>query len=219
MSKKINRIGLRYGRLIVIAESPSVNSRSMWLCRCDCGKEKVISGECLQSGKTQSCGCLYLESASKLNKKHGMCNTRLFYIWQSMRHRCTIKNDRAYKNYGARGIKVCEEWSKDFMNFYNWAMNNGYTDKLTIDRIDSNGNYEPSNCRWVDMIVQGNNRRGVHIVEYHGKKDTLSNMCRTLNLNVKTIGARMRKRNISFEQAVDTYVNKSHFKEWYEYSN
>lgn len=217
MSKKINLLGKRFGRLIVISEAPSVNGRTCWHCKCDCGKEITTKKDNLLQGKTRSCGCLYLESASKLHKSHGMSNTRLFYIWQSMRHRCTIKNDRAYKNYGGRGIKVCEEWTSDFMNFYNWAINNGYTETLTIDRIDSNGNYEPSNCRWVDMKVQGNNRRGVHIVEYHNTRDTLSNMCRKLNISVKVIRSRMERNSISFEQAVDNYKTTSRFKEWYEY--
>lgn len=96
-----------------------------------------------------------------------MCGTRLYDIWRDMRHRCTCKNMRNYKHYGGRGISVCEEWN-DFVNFYNWAMSTGYSDTLTIDRIDVNGNYEPSNCRWVNMSVQNANRRNAGATEYIG---------------------------------------------------
>lgn len=211
MSKKINLLGKRFGRLIVISEAPSVNGRTCWHCKCDCGKEITTKKDNLLQGKTRSCGCLYLESASKLHKSHGMSNTRLFYIWQSMRHRCTIKNDRAYKNYGGRGIKVCEEWTSDFMNFYNWAINNGYRDDLTIDRINVNGNYEPSNCRWIPKEYQAENKRNSRYVYFNGEKFTIPQFANILGITFELLIYRLKKNNYNlsslFTYITDQYGN------------
>ena len=159
MTRIINLIGQKYGRLTVIERyKNSKNNRVQWKCKCDCGNYKIVTSSDLRSNKIKSCGCLRKEKAIILGKntnlKHNMTHTRIYRIWISMRNRCYYKKNIAYKNYGKRGIKVCKEWKDDFMNFYNWAINNGYKDDLTIDRIDVNGNYEPNNCRWVDMKQQ-----------------------------------------------------------------
>ena len=153
-----NIIGERFGRLVVIAESTERrNNQLCWICRCDCGKitEPIMGGN-LRSGHTKSCGCK--------KTKHGKYNTRLYQVWHGMKKRCHCKTDQAYKNYGGRGITVCDEWKNDFSSFEKWAFANGYDEtakqgECTLDRIDVNGNYEPSNCRWVDMKTQQNNRR------------------------------------------------------------
>lgn len=124
--------------------------------------------------------------------KHGGTNTRLYKIWGSMKERCYRKKHSHYKNYGGRGIKICEEW-KDFSAFQNWAYQYGYDDTLTIDRIDVDGNYEPSNCRWVTMKEQENNRRNNRVLVYKGVKYTASQLANLVGLNVSTIFYRLYK--------------------------
>ena len=156
--KRLNLIGQCFGRLTVIEKGEETSSgQSMWICKCECGKKtKPIFGANLTRGHTKSCGCL--------RTKHNKHNTRLYEVWRGMKKRCYCTSDQAYKNYGGRGISVCEEWRDNFQAFYGWAMANGYNPsakqgECTLDRIDVNGNYEPSNCRWVTMKVQQNNRR------------------------------------------------------------
>lgn len=129
------------------------------LCKCDCGNETIVLKANLVRGHTKSCGCNRSINARKLFTKHGQCGTRLYRIWVEMVHRCYLKSDTNYKKYGARGITVCDEWRNDFKSFYDWSMSNGYTDELTIDRIDSDGNYEPTNCRWATYKQQNLNRK------------------------------------------------------------
>ena len=115
----------------------------------------IILSNHLKSGKIKSCGCLNKQG----NPKHGLRYTRLYRIWINMKTRCYNKNTNRYKDYGARGITICNEWRNDFMSFYNWSMNNGYDENLTIDRINNDKNYEPSNCRWITVKEQNRNKR------------------------------------------------------------
>lgn len=154
--------GRRFGRLVVIKRISPIGHKVRWLCHCDCGAEKDIAAYELTSGNTRSCGCLQAESR-RMPKKHGGRGTRLYNVWKTMRQRCMNKNHGSYRYYGARGIRICEEWS-DFQVFHDWALENGYDQdaprgQCTLDRIDPNGNYEPSNCRWVDAATQNANRR------------------------------------------------------------
>ena len=149
MSIKIDLINKRFGRLTVISESHSDGKHIYWNCLCDCGQEKIISGDSLKRGLTKSCGCLNSETSKERFSKHGKSGSRLYKIWQQMIYRCENSNATGFEYWGGKGITVCGEWRNNFQVFYDWAMSNGYSDDLTIDRIRPHGDYEPSNCQWL----------------------------------------------------------------------
>ncbi len=157
-SSTLNSLGLTYNRLTVL-EVLTYNGVSSIIARCSCGEVIIRRSAMITCGCIKSCGCFHEESRKYNNRTHGMHDTRLNSIWRGIKGRCNNQKDKAYHNYGGRGITVCKEWQDDFMTFYNWSMDNGYTKDLSIDRRDNDGNYEPSNCRWTTMIEQGRNRR------------------------------------------------------------
>lgn len=165
MPQLIDLSNKRFGNLVVIKRvGTDQNKRPLWLCKCDCGKEKNINGSSLRNGDTVSCGCYGRKQRIKGKTKHNKTNTRLFNVWQNMKRRCYTKSNKSYKYYGALGVTICDEWLKDFESFRTWAYNNGYDEnapkgQCTIDRINPFGNYEPNNCRWVPMAVQSKNTR------------------------------------------------------------
>lgn len=151
---------------------------------------------------TKSCGCLQKEMASKSNTKHGMYKTRIYKSWADMIQRCHNKNEPNYRYCGSKGIIVCDEWKKNFVSFYNWAMSNGYKDNLTIDRINNYGNYEPANCRWITIKEQERNKKTNRILEYKGEKHSIGEWAELLNINPNTIWVRLY-RGWSIERALE----------------
>lgn len=152
---KLNLLHQRFGMLLVIEEAPTYNNSARWLCQCDCGNKKIIRTSHLVNGDIKSCGCSSIKLQMQSKGCTGASYTRLYKIWISMRKRCL---NPKHENYFKKGISVCQEWSSSFDNFYKWSMENGYSDNLTIDRINNNGNYEPNNCRWTDMTTQNRNK-------------------------------------------------------------
>jgi len=155
--------GNRYGNLTAVSIDHRHGGRAIWLCVCDCGNKTTVSISNLRNGHTQSCGCLVQKKLNEANRIHGEAGSRLYRVWKAMRQRCYLQSGKYYSDYGGRGIRVCCEWN-DYETFRQWAYSSGYDPdaqrgKCTLDRIDVDGNYEPSNCRWVDMKVQANNRR------------------------------------------------------------
>lgn len=198
MGKVHDLTNLRFGRLLVIKRVENdKDGGAMWLCRCDCNKEKIVRRGDLLRKRVKSCGCLKKENSSNLRKTHGMSKSRIYKIWRNMKTRCYNCNDKKYKDYGARGITICKEWKDNFYAFYEWAVNNGYKENesytnCTIDRIDNNKGYYPENCRWTTLEVQANNKRTNSIIVYNGESDTIHNWCRRLGLSYETVRGRMR---------------------------
>ena len=196
------KVGDKYNRWTVLERRGIKNRQSNWLCRCECGNEKEVRGPQLTSGKSKSCGCYNSEQKSKMASgykgknngmyRHGDFGTRLYGIWAAMKRRCNNPNTYWYKEYGGRGIKVCDEWY-DYINFKQWAMDSGYEDGLTIDRIDNDGDYKPDNCRWVNWDVQENNRRDNVYVEHKGVVYTPKEIAKITGLSERTIYARIKK--------------------------
>lgn len=193
--KKDDMIGKRFGRLVVLeCAGKNKQGAKTYICKCDCGNvTHPIAGYSLRRNDTRSCGCFAKETIKKTNSKHCKCYTRVYRIWSCMKQRCGYTKARNYKYYGAKGIEVCEEWANDFNAFYAWAIANGYEESLTIDRIDPNGNYEPSNCRWISLKEQQRNRTDNTHIEINGIKKTLSEWEETSGVLAATIANRYKR--------------------------
>lgn len=204
MGQLIDLTGRNFGKLTVIKRvedhiQKSGVPKAMWLCKCECGGERIVYGQALRAGKAIDCGCGNHERLSALSKKHatthGGSRTRLYRVWRIMRERCSCTYSKQYKQYGARGVRVCDEWN-DFEVFRRWAYKNGYDPEAkrgecTLDRIDVNGNYEPGNCRFVNMAAQCRNKRNNWMIAYNGKTQCMSDWAKELGIKRLTLRNRL----------------------------
>lgn len=178
-------VGMKIG-VFSILDFKSEKKKGYFYIECICTNKKWMRSESILNERFVSCGCGIVGGT----KIHGMTNTRLFRIWSGMKNRCNDKND---PDYGGRGINICKEWKNDFLEFYNWSMKNGYSDDLSIDRIDVNGNYEPDNCKWATSLEQSNNTRINHKLKINNEVRTLSEWSRMSGVSRKQIQRRAEK--------------------------
>lgn len=213
MSKLDDLTGKTFGRWNVIRRiddyiTPSGNKFTQYECVCSCAEHtrRAVLANALKSGRSTSCGCSHAEvcrdTARSNFRTHGDSKTRLYRIWLYMRKRCYNSNASNYKDYGGRGIRVCPEWDKDYTAFKLWAIQNGYNDTLSIDRVDVNGDYTPANCRWVDRVTQANNRRSNNLMSYDGEVHTVAEWARILCVPYKSLHQKIKKYG---EQAIGMY--------------
>lgn len=203
MSARLKLKGKIFGRLEVLNFSHVSKRHSHWKCKCSCGKIKIFYATNLVRGKTKSCGCLNRDLLKISKKKHGDSFERLYRIYAGIKSRCfNKKNEFAYKHYGGRGIKICDEWNNSYESFKKWALKNGYSKNLTINRIDNNGNYCPENCNWATTGEQSLNRRTSFMITFNGKTQALKAWANELNLKYPTLWHKIRVGKMSFENAV-----------------
>lgn len=179
-----------------------------WLFRCDCGNEVVLRKNSVISGNTKRCSCCSAKRSAKRNTIHGGVGTRLYREWAGIIQRCTNPNDTSWNRYGAKGISVCDEW-RDFSSFRDWALSKGYNDNMTIDRINCLGNYEPSNCRWVTVREQANNKEKTIFITFDGERMALSYWADKLGISYHTLYDRLYRLGWSIEKAFTTSVRRN----------
>lgn len=200
MSKMNDLTGCRFGKLVVLEVAFHQNGYVYWKCQCDCGNTACVRAANLKSGAVKSCGCLLHKPA--YNRRHNMARTSLYNKWNGIKNRCCNPNSAAYKNYGGRGIKMCDEWRNAPDRFFDWSKQSGYNDNLSIERIDVNGDYTPENCTWIPKPDQAKNRRSNYSITYNGKTQNLQQWCDELGLDYKLIHNRLSKLKWSFERAI-----------------
>lgn len=211
IGKKFNRLTIE--EFVKEEKRPYKNAGGYdyyYKCKCDCENYIITTLKELRREHKKSCGCLKSENSKNMIMKFCITKNgetvgkykRLYHIWNGMKERCYNQNCKEYKYYGKNGISICEDW-KDYESFKIWSLDNGYNDLLTIDRIDVNGNYEPSNCRWVTMKEQCNNKSTNKYIEYQGKTQTLAQWCEELDLNYDRVLARLNRCNWTVEQAFE----------------
>lgn len=198
-------VGQRFGRLLVVDKNKRIGNHQYWHCVCNCGSTKNIRGDVLINGSTQSCGCYAKEVLLKKVTTHGLSKTSIYRVHSNMIERCYCPENNHFHSYGGRGISVCKEW-EDVMVFWSWAIDSGYKEGLTLDRINVNGNYEPSNCRWATPKEQSNNTRRNIFKEHNGETKTMKQWSEHCGIDYYTFRARIRKLHWPIEKALTTPV-------------
>lgn len=212
-------VGQRFGRLTVVEKANNMYGRVSWKCVCDCGGIKIATSSNLKRGLVSSCGCKIKENRvpeyAPHSHKHKMSKSRIYDLWCGMKTRCYDKSHPSYPAYGERGIKVCDEWLGDdgAENFIKWAYSTGYDEnapfgECTIDRIDVNGDYSPSNCRWCNVKEQANNRRSNIKIEYKGETKTLMEWCEQYGKSYKLVYQRIKRDGWDFERALMSPISR-----------
>jgi hypothetical protein len=214
MPRAIDITGQRFGKLVALnfqehRYSISGESKRFWRCKCDCGNECVVDVGLLRQGNIKSCGCYKVEVNKGQIKHltHGHSKTRIYKIWVDMKRRCNKTTRKDYEHYGGRGITFCPEW-ENFEPFYEWSMANGYRDDLTLDRINNDENYEPSNCRWVNFKAQANNTSRNHHLTYKGETKNISQWAEEYGLSYGLLRDRIVVLGWDVEKALTTPVKK-----------
>lgn len=202
-------IGKKSGRLTVTSFSHAVDATTYWNCICECGEKVKVRRTNIVSRRTKSCGCLVSETSvvNGFKATHGKSRTKIYFTWQSMKQRCYDKKTENYKYYGAKNVSICNEWL-EFEKFNSWAMNNGYQENLTIDRINTDGNYNPSNCRWTTQKVQNRNKRVNHCITLNNKTKCLGEWSELLNIPMSTLVNRCNRTNDPIEILNTNYKRK-----------
>lgn len=217
MSVLIDLTGQRFGKLSVMNRANNtMTGQTRWDCRCDCGNKKIINGSDLKSGKTRSCGCFQKETIKNINTIHGHKQrgkgSKIYVAWRSMLDRCNDSKNKRYKDYGERGITVCDRWNTKrggcFKNFLE-DMGEPPTHKHQIDRIDNNkliNGYSPKNCRWVLPKENCRNKRNNKLYTYNGKTQCLIRWAEEYNIKIGTLWARLYVLNWPIEKALLTPI-------------
>ena len=202
---KYQLVGKRFGKLKVEKELPAnKHGEVVWLCQCDCGNTHIATSYNLMHNRTTQCRKCMFDQIAKSNTKHGCMPKRLHEIYTNMKTRCYNPNYELYHRYGGRGIKVCEEWIHSFENFRDWALSSGYSDSLTLDRRNNDGDYCPENCKWSSVIEQANNRHTNRILTCNGEQDTMANWARRTGLPYWLLQERLDNHGWSEERALTT---------------
>lgn len=209
MPPKIDLVGKRFGRLIVIEECLNrKDGQILWKCKCDCGNYKSVRGNALKIGATTSCGCLQRELTSKRFRKYETGSKKLRDVFSEIKQRCLNPKCPDYYLYGGRGINICGDWLSDggVQLFINWSLDNGYREGLSIDRINNDKDYSPDNCRWVNNSVQGRNKRTNHMITYKNKTLCMMEWAEITGIPYHTLKRRINKYGWSIEKALETPV-------------
>lgn len=210
--KALDLTGQRFGRLVALRQVQSRARHAMWLCRCDCGKEIVTRGTGLRYGSSKSCGCARRERLHEAITTHGLsggraATTRLYRIWRNMKQRCYNPKAAKFDLYGGRGVGVCQAW-QGFEAFHAWAIAAGYRDDLTLDRIDPDGNYEPSNCRWATYREQALHTSQTHFLTFRGETLPLSTWANRIGIEPSTLSSRINDYGWPIEKALTTPLQR-----------
>jgi len=211
MGNFIDLTGQRFFRWVVLKFDCKIKTKGgyeklKWLCKCDCGNIVSVVGQNLKRGISKSCGCYNSEVLSKRSRIHGESKTRLYNTWIHIRDRCHNCNNARYKDYGGRGIKVCDEWRNSYVNFRNWSLTNGYKENLTIERINNDCDYCPNNVTWIPLYEQAKNTRQNNFITYNGKTQILSEWAIELGVKREILKDRIKRYNWSVERAFTTPV-------------